>query len=90
MSVGNILDDFFKERKLHSAIIEGRAVDVWAEVVGPHIAQYTEDVYIRAGVLYVTISSASVRSEIYIRRRFFAQQINHNIGSNTVRNIIVR
>lgn len=90
VAVGEMLEDFFQQRRLRSAVIQGRAVEVWAEVVGEYVAQYTEDVYIRDGVLYVTMSSAAVRSEIHIRRRHFITQINDRIGTRAVTNIIVR
>lgn len=89
-SVGDILTDFFEQRKLRSAVIEGRAVEVWADVVGAYAASFTEDVYIRSGVLYVTISNASVRSEIYVRRRYLISRVNEVIGTRAVRNLVVR
>lgn len=90
INVGVLLDDFFAKRQLSAAIIQGKAVELWRDIVGDYVAQYTEDVYIRSGVLYVSISSASVRSEVYIRRRFFADQINSRLKTKAVRNIVVR
>lgn len=88
--VGDILDDFFQQRRLRAAANEGRAVDLWAEVTGSYVTQFTEDVYIRAGVIYVTLSSAAVRSEIHIRRRHYITLLNEKIGARVVRNIVVR
>lgn len=90
VAVGEMLDQFFKERQLRGAVYEGRAVEVWAEIVGKYVAKYTEDVYIRAGVIYVTFSSAAVRSEIHIRRRYYVTQINEKLGAKVVRNIVIR
>lgn len=88
-TVGEILDTFFSNRQLASGLAEGRAVEVWAEVVGDYVAQFTEDVYIRAGVIYVTLSSAAVRSEVLIRRRYYIQKLNQAIGRKVVRSIMV-
>lgn len=90
IAVGEMLDSFFKERQLRSAVNEGRAVEIWAEIVGEYVANYTEDVYIRAGILYVTFSSAAVRSEIHIRRRYYVTKLNEKLGAKVVRNIVIR
>ena len=90
MSVGELLDEFFKERALGPASMEGRAVELWAEVVGEYVARCTEDVYIRGGVLYVSFSSSAVRAEIFMRRKQLAEQLNARIGAKTVRSIVVR
>lgn len=88
--VGDMLEEFFEQRRLRSAVIEGRAVELWAEIVGEYVAGFTEDVYIRNGVLYVSLSSATVRSEIHIRRRHYITLLNERIGTRAVRNISIR
>lgn len=87
ISVGDILGDYFRNRPLAAGLAEGRAVEVWREVVGDYVAQYTEDVYIRAGVVHVTFSSAAVRSEIYIRRRYIIDRMNEALGGKFVKAI---
>lgn len=90
VSVGQLLGDFLSERAMGPATMEGRAVELWAEVVGDYVAQHTEDVYIRKGVLYVNFSSAAVRTEIFMRRNMIVAQINAKIRAKVVRTIVVR
>lgn len=90
MSVGQLLDEYFRNRQLGPAAMEGRAVELWAEVVGEYVARVTEDVYIRNGVLYVSFSSAAVRAEIFMRRRLLMDQLNTRLRGRVVRNIVVR
>lgn len=90
MSVGQLLDEYFRNRQLGPAVMEGRAVELWAEVVGEYVARVTEDVYIRNGVLYVSFSSAAVRAEIFMRRRLLMDQLNARLRGRVVRNIVVR
>ena len=90
LPIGRLLEEFFERRKLPAGIAEGRAVEVWGSVVGEYAASFTEDVYIRNGVLYVTFSSAAVRSEIHIRRRFLVGEMNTALGAKVVKNIVVK
>lgn len=85
-----MLEDFFKQRSMRWAVMQGQALELWQAVAGDYVMRYTEDVYIRSGVLYVTFSNASVRAEVYTRRRFLAEQINAQLGAKVVRNIVVR
>ena len=90
VSVGQLLDEFFRDRPLGPASMEGRAVELWAEVAGEYVARCTEDVYIRGGVLYVSFSSASVRAEIFMRRKLMVAQLNALLRAKVVRNIVIR
>lgn len=89
-SVGELLGEFFRERALGPASMEGRAVELWAEAAGRYVARCTEDVYIRNGVLYVSFSSSAVRAEVFMRRKQLAAQINALLHAKIVRNIVVR
>lgn len=88
--MGELLDEFFREKARGAASMEGRAVELWAEVAGEYVARCTEDVYIRAGVLYVSFSSAAVRAEIFMRRKLLGAQLNALLGRKVVRNIVIR
>lgn len=90
LTVGELLAEYLDQRAMGPANMEGRAVELWADVVGPHAASFTEDVYIRAGVIYVTFSSASVRSEIFMRRRAIVDALNQAIRARVVLKIVIR
>ncbi len=90
MSVGKLLEEFFRTRALGPASMEGRAVELWAEVAGEYVARCTEDVYIRNGVLYVGFSSSAVRAEVFMRRKILIARINGLLRAKVVRNIVVR
>ncbi|MCH5305799.1 MAG: DUF721 domain-containing protein [Rikenella sp.] len=89
-SIGQLLEDFFRQRAAGAASMEGRAVEVWSEAAGPYVARHTEDVYIRNGTLYVGFSSAAVRAEIFMSRKQLAGRINRLLQAEVVRRIVVR
>lgn len=89
-SVGALLAKFFEERNLMSVSLEGSAMEIWREVVGPYALAATEDVYIRSGVIYVTFSVASARAEVMMRRNFILQEINTKLGRRVIRAIVLK
>lgn len=90
ISVGQALEEFFQERKLRNVITEGKAIELWKNITGDYIASQTDEVHLRDGVLNITISSAAVRSEIHMRRRYYISVINNKLGQKIVKQIIVR
>lgn len=90
ISVGEALTDFFEQRRLRQGVAEGAALDLWGEIVGDYVAEATEDVYIRAGVIYVHFSSPSVHVEVMTRRNFIISEFNERLGARTIRSIVVR
>lgn len=89
--VGELLEEFFRtQRGPAAALVEGRAMEVWREVAGEYVLAATEDAFLRDGVLYVSFSSASVRSEVMMRRRWILQQINDRLGTQVVRSLALR
>ena len=90
-TVGELLDEFFRSRRgPAAAAVEGRAMEIWREVAGEYVVQSTEDAYLREGVLYVSFSSASVRAEVMMRRRWIVEQINDRLGTRVVKNLVLR
>lgn len=90
ISVGAALKEFFEQRQLGAALVEGRAVELWGEIVGQYAASATEDVYIRSGVIYVTFSPPTVRAEVMMRRNFIIYELNQRLGAGSVRSIVLR
>lgn len=89
--VGELLEEFFRsQRGPGSALVEGRAMEVWREVAGDYVVGATEDAFLREGVLYVSFSSASVRAEVMMRRRWIVGQINDRLGTEVVRSLVLR
>lgn len=90
-TVGELLEEFFRsQRGPSTALVEGRAMEVWREVAGNYVNDATEDAFLRDGVLYVSFSSASVRAEVMMRRRWILSQINDRLGTQVVRSLVLR
>ena len=89
-TVGDIIKKLLKEEHLENKFDEHQIVALWQEVVGPGINRYTANRYIRDGVLYVTISSAPLRSELMLNRSRLIQRLNELVGRDVIHEIIFR
>lgn len=90
VAVGVLLERYLRDRAFGAASLEGRAVALWAEVAGEYVAGYTEDVYVRGGVIFVTFSSASVRADVFMRRGALIRELNERLRARVVKKIVVR
>lgn len=89
-SIGDLMKDFLNQRNVGVAMMEGKAKDVFKSIAGDYVSSYVEDVYLRNGILYITVSSAVVKSEINMRRRFYMKSVNELLGGYFVKSISLK
>ncbi len=89
-SIGELLEDFFREYPFSGRLKEAEAIESWRELLGPSLADYCRSVRIERGVLYAEISSSVVRSELMMNRDTLAAEINRKIGTALVKKIVLR
>lgn len=89
-SIGEVLQAFLKEANLESKIFEQRILKAWPEILGPEMASYTANLYIRNGVLYVSMTSSVLRNELFMSRERLVKSLNEHVGSQVIKMIIFR
>lgn len=91
MRIGELWGDFLKGAPTIAAkIAEAKIPEAWREVVGPAVASYTMSMNMNRGVLYVSVSSSVIRTEILMRRESLRQALNNKVGIEVVKSIIVK
>lgn len=88
--IGNILREFFERPFVARKLAEGRLPELWADVVGAHIASLTHTFELKNGILYVGISSSVARQEIFFRRDELMTLLNTRSGHRIINAIIVK
>lgn len=89
-SIGELIRKFLREESLESPLNEQRLLDAWPEVLGPAIASYTSNLYIRNQTLYVHLTSAVLRQELMMGREILIRTLNKKVGATVITNIIFR
>jgi len=89
--LGELLRDFFEDNtELYEKMMEIRIRRVWQEVLGPMVLQYTRNVYVKDKVLYVSLTSSVLRSELVLCREKLVKSLNDYAGSQVIRDIVIR
>lgn len=88
--LGDILRRYLRQESLESPLNEQRLIDSWPRTVGPSIARYTRQLYIKNQILYVHLSSSVLRQELMMGRELLVKKLNESVGANVIYNIIFR
>ena len=61
-TLGDAIREFFEDNaELRGKILEIRVMRAWGEILGPMVAQYTRNIYVKDKVLYVSLTSSVLR-----------------------------
>ncbi len=88
--IGKLIQQFLRQESLESPLNEQRLLSAWPEVIGPAMAAYTGDLYIRNQTLFVHVTSAALRQELMMGRDLLVRTLNKRVGASVITNIIFR
>lgn len=90
-SISEVLRQFFEENQFFKRkFAESRAVTGWSKLLGSMISSYTTNIYLRNGVLYVSLSSSVLRSELMMAKDKLITKLNEHAGMPVVNDIVFR
>ena len=88
--IGKLIQQFLRQESLESPLNEQRLLDAWPQILGPTIASYTQNLYIKNQTLYVHLTSAALRQELMMAREKLVRSLNQKVGATVIVNIIFR
>ncbi|MDR1500065.1 MAG: DUF721 domain-containing protein [Tannerellaceae bacterium] len=90
-TIGEMLKLFFEDNAgLYEKILEIRVQRGWGEILGPTVLRYTSNIYVRNHILYVSLTSSVLRSELTFSRDKLVRSLNKYAGANIIHDIIIR
>ena len=87
-TVGELIKAFYEEHKGPGYLDEVKILKGWNGVVGPFVAQYTKDLYIHNGVLFVRLASDSLRNELGFSKTMLKRHLNDLVGREVITDIV--
>ncbi|WP_319480611.1 DUF721 domain-containing protein [uncultured Draconibacterium sp.] len=89
-SLSEVLKQYIEENRMERKLKEVDIVQGWENLLGKTIARYTRNIYIRNRVLYVEITSAVVKNELFLMREEICRRINENAGAEMINRIVFK
>lgn len=87
-SIGDILRQYLRQEGLETPLNETRMVAAWAEVMGPVVARYTGDVFVKNQTLYVRLKSPALKDNLLMNREAIVHKLNGHVGAQVIHNLV--
>lgn len=89
-SIGEILREYLKVTQLENHVFEGRIAALWQETLGDIITKETDRIHLASGTLFVELKSPSLKNEIMMRRTAIKNALNEKLGSEIIKQVVIR
>lgn len=75
-SIGTLLAEYFRGTEAEKTLLERKIPALWESVLGRSVAQFTGNIEVKNGVLYVHIHSAALRQQLFEQRYTIVKKLN--------------
>lgn len=86
----DVIAQVLKNNHLDKKLNDKHIIDAWPKILGENITQYTTEISIRNRILYVSISSAVLRHDLFLSREQIVNSLNNEVGAEVIKEIIFR
>ena len=85
--ISGLLNSFLRNNGLEGQLLQMRTIAAWDEVVGPTIASYTQEKFIKNQTLFIKMTSPALRQDLSMMRTQLLTRIKDVVGSEVVTDI---
>lgn len=88
-SLSEVLKQMVHVFRLKPNLYKTKIENLWGHKMGKTIAGYTREIRLQNNILYVTIESAALRSELHYGREKIRIMLNEEIGEEFLKEVII-
>lgn len=88
--IADIIKELISQQNLQPGLDTAKVVLAWPEVMGLNVARETIKVSIHNRILYVSLRSAIVRSELMMLRTEIVAALNRKVGYRVIDTVVFR
>jgi predicted nucleic acid-binding Zn ribbon protein len=86
-SIGTLLAEYFRGTEAETTLLERKIPALWGKVLGQVVSQFTGDMEVKNGVLYVHIHSAALRQQLFEQRHTIVKKLNEACNAKVLTDI---
>lgn len=83
-SISDLLNMYLRREGLETPLLQKRAVDAWDTLMGPSIARFAGEKFIKNQTLFVKILNPALRQDLTMMRSRIVKRINETVGSQVI------
>ncbi|MBN2639712.1 MAG: DUF721 domain-containing protein [Bacteroidales bacterium] len=85
-----VLQELLKVYRIEDKLMEAKLIDSWEKTVGGIFARHTQHLQIKNRILFVSLDSAPLRSELAMARSKLVEMLNREVGKKVIDDIVFR
>ena len=89
-TIGQALEAFLRQIRMKSTIMSFQIQDVWEEIMGKTIANYTDKIQIINQTLFISTSVAPLKNELLYQKEAIIQRVNEKLGANAIKEVVIQ
>lgn len=89
-SLGEVIQDYLRESGWQQKLDEIKIITEWDRVLGPTLAKFTEEVFIKNKQLHIRLKSAALRQELSYQKSELVKQLNDSVGKEVITDVILK
>lgn len=89
-SVCDVLGEIVASKALYLGITNARLNEIWHQLMGLNISQYTLKISLRGSTLFVSLSNPALREELSYGKDKIIKMMNEEVGSDVVSKLVLR
>jgi Dna[CI] antecedent, DciA len=87
--IADVLQQMVHVFRLKPNLYKTKIENLWLEKMGATIAGYTREIRMTDNVLYVSIESAPLRSELHFGREKIKTMFNEALGEDYIKEVVI-
>ncbi len=82
--ISELLSQYLRRQGMETPLLQRRLIETWDTLLGPTIAQYTTEKFIKNQVLFVKILNPALRQDLNMMRSQLVKRLNDAVGSQII------
>ena len=90
LKIDSLIKFFIKENNLENGLENVKIKDLWHEQMKNGIANYTTDINLKNGTLYIKLKSSVLREELSYGKEKIVKLLNEKLKKDLIKKIVLR
>ena len=90
LKIDNLIKFFIKENNLENGLENVKIRDLWYEQMKNGVANYTTDINLKNGTLYINLKSSVLREELSYGKEKIMKLLNEKLKKDLIKKIVLR
>ena len=90
LKIDSLIKFFIKENNLENGLENVKIKDMWHELMKNGVANYTTDINLKNGTLYVKLKSSVLREELSYGKEKIVKLLNEKLKKDLIKKIVLR